>query len=456
MSETGRRRSRPSRKVKAVNLDPHLCQQARRARDARFDGRFFVAVRTTRIYCRPVCPAPAAKEANVVYYPTAFAAEAAGFRPCLRCRPETAPGAGLWLGTAPTVVRGLRLIDEGALDAGSVEQLAARLGVTGRHLRRLFLEHAGATPVRIAQTRRLQFAKRLLDETSLPLTEVAHASGFGSLGRLHAVVQATYGRSPGQLRLLHAPSSALRLTVHEPYDWSSLLAFLRARAIPGLEEVDDERYTRHWEDATITVRYAAPHLLLTVAGAAPRQWPDIVRRTRRLFDAAADPTLINETLAADPLLAPLVAARPGLRVPGAWDAFEIGVRAILGQQISVAGARTLAGRLLASFRKMPSPEQLADADLSSIGLPAARQQTLRAYARAVLDGNERLEGIPGIGPWTRAYYAMRALADPDAFPAGDLVLRKAAHCTEKELTQRAEAWRPWRAYAAVHLWRSQA
>ena len=205
MSETGRRRSRPSRKVKAVNLDPHLCQQARRARDVRFDGRFFVAVRTTRIYCRPVCPAPAAKEANVVYYPTAFAAEAAGFRPCLRCRPETAPGAGLWLGTAPTVARGLRLIEEGALDAGSVEQLAARLGVTGRHLRRLFLEHAGATPVRIAQTRRLQFAKRLLDETSLPLTEVAHASGFGSLTRFNAAFREKFDQAPRELRSSLSP-----------------------------------------------------------------------------------------------------------------------------------------------------------------------------------------------------------------------------------------------------------
>ncbi len=439
-----------------VNLDPHLCQQARRAKDARFDGKFFVAVRTTRIYCRPVCPAPAPKEENVGYYPSAFAAEAAGFRPCLRCRPETAPGTGLWLGTSPTVARGLRLIEEGALDSGDVEQLATRLGVTGRHLRRLFLEHAGATPVRVAQTQRLQFAKRLLDETSLPLTEVAYASGFGSLRRFHAVVQATYGRSPGELRKLRAPSSALRLPVREPYDWESLLAFLRARAIPGLEEVDDAQYTRFWDGATIKVRYSAPHLLLQVEGAAPRQWLEIVRRTRRLFDAAADPAVINETLSADPVLAPLVAARPGLRVPGAWDPFEIGIRAILGQQISVAGARTLAGRLLASFRRMPTPEQLADADLSTIGLTTARQETLRAYARAVLDGNERLEGVRGIGPWTRDYYAMRALADPDAFPAGDLVLRKAAGCTEKELTQRAEAWRPWRAYAALHLWRSQA
>ncbi|MFN9266914.1 MAG: AlkA N-terminal domain-containing protein [Acidobacteriota bacterium] len=344
-----------------MTLDPQLCQSARRARDPRFDGRFFVAVRTTRIYCRPVCPAPAAKEANVVYYLTAAAAEAAGFRPCLRCRPAA---------VQPPAIR---------------------------------------PPI-----------------APLPPTQ----------------------RPPAD--------SPLLLPVRQPYDWPSLLAFLRARAIPGLEEVDDHRYTRHCDDVTITVRYTAPHLLLHIEGATPHPSPDLLRRTRRLFDADADPLPIREALRTDPLLAPLLAARPGLRVPGAWDPFEIGIRAILGQQISVAGARTLAGRLLASFRKMPTPEQLADADLSSIGLPAARQQTLRAYARAVLDGNERLEGIRGIGPWTRAYYAMRALADPDAFPAGDLVLRKAAHCTEKQLAQRAEAWRPWRAYAAVHLWRSQA
>lgn len=436
-------------------LDPGLCQQARRSRDRRFDGRFFIAVRTTGIYCRPVCPAPSPKESNVTYYPSASSAEEAGFRPCLRCRPETAPGTSPWLGTAPTVSRALRLIEAGALDSGSLEALADRLGVSSRHLRRLFLEHLGASPVRVAQTQRLQFAKRLIDETTLPLTDVAYAAGFGSVRRFHAVVQALYGRSPSALRQLHRPGSALRLAVREPYDWDRLLAFLRARAIPGLEEVDDQQYRRRWAGTVVTVRYAAPHLLIQVEGASPHQWLDILRRVRHLFDVTADPEAINALLATDDLLRPLVLARPGLRVPGAWDPFEIGVRAILGQQVTVAGARTLAGRLVAQFGQMPTAEQLVEADLSAIGLPGSRQQTLRAYAQAVLDGNESLTSVRGIGPWTRDYYAMRALADPDAFPPGDLVLRKATGLSEKELTVRAEAWRPWRAYAALHLWNSQ-
>jgi len=441
--------------VGEVTLDPLLCQQVRRARDARFDGKIFIAVTSTGIYCRPVCPAPSPKESNVVYYSSAYAAEEAGFRPCLRCRPETAPGTAAWLGTSQTVSRGLRLIEGGALDTGSVEELADRLGVTGRHLRRLFVEHLGASPVRIAQTLRMQFAKRLIDETTMPLTEIAFAAGFGSVRRFHAVVQALYGRAPSALRKVHRPSSAFRLAVREPFDWPSILGFLRARAIPGVEEVDEEHYHRWWAGAEITIRFKAPYLLISIEGAKPGQWLDILRRVRRLFDVAADLDLINATLALDPLLRPLVEARPGLRVPGAWDPFEIGVRAILGQQVTVAGARTLAGRLVALFGQMPTAEQLAGADLLTIGLPGSRQETLRAYARAVLAQNETLENVRGIGPWTRDYYAMRALGEPDAFPAGDLVLRKATGLTEKQLLARAEAWRPWRAYAALHIWRGQ-
>lgn len=441
--------------MREVTLDPLLCQQVRRARDARFDGKIFIAVASTGIYCRPVCPAPSPKEANVVYYGSAYAAEAAGFRPCLRCRPETAPGTTPWLGTSQTVARGLRLIEGGALDTGSVEDLADRLGVTGRHLCRLFVEHLGAPPVRIAQTLRMQFAKRLIDETTMPLTDIAYAAGFGSVRRFHAVVQALYGRAPSALRKVHRPSSAFRLAVREPFDWASLLGFLRARAIPGLEEVDETMYRRWWAGAEVTIHFRAPQLLVSIEGANPGQWLDILRRVRRLFDVAADLDVINATLSLDPLLRPLVLARPGLRVPGAWDAFEIGVRAILGQQVTVAGARTLAGRLVASFGQMPTAEQLAEADLSTIGLPGSRRETLRTYARAVLAQNETLENVRGIGPWTRDYYAMRALGEPDAFPGGDLVLRKATGLTEKQLLVRAEAWRPWRAYAALHIWRGQ-
>ena len=347
------------------------------------------------------------------------------------------------------------LIEGGALDTGSVEDLADRLGVTGRHLCRLFVEHLGAPPVRIAQTLRMQFAKRLIDETTMPLTDIAYAAGFGSVRRFHAVVQALYGRAPSALRKVHRPSSAFRLAVREPFDWASLLGFLRARAIPGLEEVDETMYRRWWAGAEVTIHFRAPQLLVSIEGANPGQWLDILRRVRRLFDVAADLDVINATLSLDPLLRPLVLARPGLRVPGAWDAFEIGVRAILGQQVTVAGARTLAGRLVASFGQMPTAEQLAEADLSTIGLPGSRRETLRTYARAVLAQNETLENVRGIGPWTRDYYAMRALGEPDAFPGGDLVLRKATGLTEKQLLVRAEAWRPWRAYAALHIWRGQ-
>ena len=307
----------------------------------------------------------------------------------------------------------------------------------------------------MAQTLRMQFAKRLIDETTMPLTEIAFAAGFGSVRRFHAVVQAQYGRAPSELRKVHRPASAFRLAVREPFDWASMLGFLRARAIPGVEEVDETMYRRWWAGAEITIRFQAPHLLISMDGASRGQWLDILRRVRRLFDVAADLDVINATLSLDPLLRPLVLARPGLRVPGAWDPFEIGVRAILGQQVTVAGARTLAGRLVAAYGQMPTAAQLVDADLSAIGLPGSRQETLRAYARAVLAQNETLENVRGIGPWTRDYYAMRALGEPDAFPAGDLVLRKATGLNEKQLLARAEGWRPWRAYAALHIWRGQ-
>lgn len=467
-------------------LDRETCRKARLARDPRFDGRFFIGVRTTRIFCRPICPARSPREENVEYYPSAAAASAAGLRPCLRCRPECAPGTPAWNGSSTTVARALREISEGALDDAGVRSLADRLGVGDRHLRRLFVEHLGAPPVAVAQTHRLLSAKRLLNDTDLPVTAIALASGFGSVRRFNDAFRKTWNRSPRELRKTRRPSSAagLRFRLHyrPPFDWNASLAFLASRAIPGVECVSDGVYRRSIAlsgvPGSIEVAHRDSEVILDVHHPDPGNLLAIVSRVRRLFDLDADPLAIAACLEADPLLRPLVRARRGLRVPGAWDAFELGIRAILGQQVSVAGASTLAGRLAARFGRpfdgepmgvthlFPSAGDLADADVASIGLPRQRAQTLRAFAAAVTRGEilldnrsapdelrKQLQSIGGIGAWTAGYIALRAFGDPDAFPSGDLMLLRAASArTTPELERRAERWRPWRAYAALHLW----
>ena len=477
--------------VADMEADAKIFERARRARDARFDGRFFIGVITTGIYCRPVCPAPPPKPANVRFFPSAAAAAQAGFRPCLRCRPESSPGTPAWLGSSTTVSRALKLIAHGSLDTGSVEDLADRLGIGSRHLRRLFLQYLGATPVAVAQTRRLHFAKKLIDETALPMTEVAFAAGFGSIRRFNAAFQALYGRAPSELRRI-GPQTVdaatpneyrFRLAFRPPYDWRALLVFLARRVTPGVESVSDHAYRR-----TISVEGVSgflearpvegvPCLELRVHFPDPRSLLGILERARRMFDLGADPAVIHRHLRHDPLLTKVVARRPGLRVPGAWDGFELAVRAVLGQQVTVKGADTLAGRLAEKFGArtshgllFPSAEALAEADFGRIGLTQARARTLRELARAVcretitFAGARSLDSfvkeftaIPGIGEWTAHYVAMRALGEPDAFPAGDLGLQRAvagskSRLTAKELTLRAEAWRPWRAYAAMYLW----
>jgi AraC family transcriptional regulator, regulatory protein of adaptative response / DNA-3-methyladenine glycosylase II len=460
-----------------MELDRRACERAARSRDPRFDGRFFIGVKTTGIYCRPICPAPAPRRENVTYYPTAAAAAAAGLRPCLRCRPEAAPGTPGWMGTSAIVSRALRLIGEGALDESGVEQLALRVGVTDRHLRRLFLAHLGATPLDVAITRRLHFAKKLIDETTLPFTEVALAAGFGSVRRFNGAIQRTYARTPSALRRLHRPAAAeephcyrLRLAYRPPYDWEALLAFLRARAIPGVERADAASYRRTIElggvAGRIVVRPApsGPALELEVHFADPRRLLSIVERVRRVFDLGADPAVIASHLGGDRLLGPLLARHPGLRAPGAWDAFELAVRAILGQQISVAAASTMAGRLAARFgapglaadeRLFPTPDRLAQAPIEEVGVVRVRAEAIRALARAAAGGAlpAPLQAIHGVGEWTEQYVALRAGGDTDAFPSGDLVLRRVAGVrTARELALRAEAWRPWRAYAVILLW----
>jgi AraC family transcriptional regulator of adaptative response / DNA-3-methyladenine glycosylase II len=478
----------------AVLLDHEVCDRARLARDARFDGRFFIGVLTTGIYCRPICPAPDSKRQNVRYYPSAAAAAEAGFRPCLRCRPEAAPGTPAWLGTSATVRRALRLIHEGALDGEGVEELAERLGVSSRHLHRLFIEHVGASPLAVAQTRRLHFAKHLINDTQLPMTDIAMASGFGSLRRFNDAFRRTYKRAPRELRRERKGAErqdalTLKLSYRPPYDWDAILAFFATRAIPGVERVTADSYARtvcvNGAGGWIEVRPVAKAdaLELVVHDLEPAALLSISQRVRQMFDLGAEPDEVRRVLKQDKLLAPLLRRRPGLRVPGAWDPFELSVRAVLGQQVSVAAARTFATRIVAAHgtplastaegltHLFPEPKALAAADLSAVGLTRRRTATLAALstgvfkgevcfssAAAMEDARDALLQVPGIGAWTAEYVALRALADPDAFPAGDLVLQRVAggrrRLTEKALRERAEAWRPWRAYAVMHLWRS--
>jgi AraC family transcriptional regulator, regulatory protein of adaptative response / DNA-3-methyladenine glycosylase II len=473
-----------------MDLDPQICLQARLTRDARFDGRFFIGVRSTRIYCRPICPVRTVKEENVRYFPTAAAAAEAGYRPCLRCRPELSPGCPAWLGTSTTVSRALRLIGESALEGERVEMLAARLGIGSRQLRRLFVRHLGASPASVMNTRRLHFAKKLIDETRLPMSEIAAASGFGSVRRFNAAFRKTYQRTPGQIRRLKSfgPSRPeneylFRLHFRPPFHWQTLLRFLAQRAIPGVEVVQSECYRRTISLNGLTgaicvaLDKAGAALIVRIRFPEPRWLLVIIERIRRLFDLAADPPEISALLINDPLFAKSIVTMPGLRVPGCWDGFELAVRVVLGQQISVSSANTFAGRLVQAFgtqitasnsltHLFPTAEVLADADVAGIGLTKRRAETIRLLARAVSEGRinfgavhnveefqSALRAIPGIGSWTADYIAMRALEDPDAFPAADLgLLRGASLPNERRLSQRAEAWRPWRAYAAMYLW----
>ncbi len=483
-----------------MDMDDDACYRAIETRDRRFDGRLFVAVKTTGIYCRPFCPAPTPKRQNVRFFPTAAAAQEAGFRPCLRCRPETSPELAFWRGASNTVSRALGLIEAGALDDGNVEALATRLGLGERQLRRLFRQHLGASPVSIAQTRRILLAKQLVQDTRLPMTEIAMAAGFGSIRRFNETFRQLYKRPPNALRRAgvveeSAGAVTVRLGYRPPYDWQAMLSFLRARAIPGVEAVSNNRYAR-------TIAIGDTHGVLVVEPAEQnclqatvrigdlRSLPAIIARVRRVFDLAADPVAIGAHLSQDPRLAPLVAARPGLRVPGAWDGFELAVRAVLGQQITVSAATALAGKLVLAFgapladaasckqgltHVFPTPRQLAQADLSVIGMPNARRMALASLAAAVAadpaifgprrsldEAIAQLRSLAGIGEWTAQYIAMRELREPDAFPAADVGLLRTMRDalgirpTPAVLLARAEKWRPWRAYAALHLWASDA
>jgi AraC family transcriptional regulator of adaptative response / DNA-3-methyladenine glycosylase II len=485
-----------------MDIEPEICYRAVKARDARFDGRFFTAVRTTGIYCRPICPATAPKAENCLFFSCAAAAQEAGFRPCLRCRPELSPDLLHELSKTAVVARALRLIDEGLLDSCSIEDLATKLGMGERQLRRLFQEELGASPLVVAQTKRILLAKQLLIETGLSMTDVAMASGFGSIRRFNDVIRREFSRMPSDLR--RSRTSAVRETIsvalpfRPPYNWQAIVEFLKMRATPGVEEVSDLCYMRtislNGINGVIKVEPELDNncLRLTIQSPQLILLPQIVSRVKRMFDCSANMESIDDHLKGDRKLAAVINKDPGVRVPGTWDKFELAIRAILGQQISVRAATTLAGRMASSFGQpldstpdsdvnagagavlkflFPSAQALSVGDLTTIGLTKARAAAISALSAAVAEDPELLDRftglsdavsklcrLPGIGEWTAQYIAMRALREPDAFPSTDLVLLQAmadeSIDTSTQLLKRAESWRPWRAYAAMYLWRS--
>jgi AraC family transcriptional regulator of adaptative response / DNA-3-methyladenine glycosylase II len=478
-----------------LGLAPNRCYRAVLARDARYDGRFFTCVKTTGIYCRPICPARPPKRENCCFVPTAAAAQTAGYRPCLRCRPESAPDFDAWRGASATVSRALKLIETGALDGWNVTELAERLNIGDRQLRRLFREHVGATPIHVAQTRRVLLAKQLIHQTDLSMIQVAMASGFGSVRRFNETFQQLYQRPPAELRrrttsVSSSPKIELLLPYRPPYDWDSMLQFLRRRAVTGIETVNDHCYARVVELGGVTGSIQIDHapeksaLRAVVRFAKLSALPNIIARIRRMFDLSADPVAIEAALATDPMLAPLLAAKPGVRVPGAWDPFEIAVRAVLGQQVSVTAATRLAGRIVAALGRriddenestglthaFPAPEKFTLRALAGLGITTARAAAIAGIASAFIADRtlfdprrdlaetvSRLCDLPGVGEWTAQYIAMRALGESDAFLAGDVgVQRRFAidgrRPTSQQLLRYADRWRPWRAYAMVHLW----
>jgi len=471
-------------------LDHAACYQALKARDSRFDGRFFVAVSSTGIYCRPVCTVKTPKAQNCLFFPSAAAAEAHAYRPCLRCRPELAPGNASVDANARLAQAAASMIEDGLLNDASIEALARQLDVTDRHLRRVFQSELGVSPVAYAQTHRLLLAKRLLTDTTLSVTAVAMASGFGSLRRFNALFRSRYRLSPSDLRKRvrvsgSADTLTFQLSYRPPLDWNALLRFLGKRAIAGVEQIDANCYRRTVRIQRAEKQHAgwisvAPAsrqrtLEVQVSASLVAVIPGVLARIKRLFDLACDPAQIAAALG------PLAAARPGLRLPGAFDGFEIAVRAILGQQITVTAARTLAGRFAAAFgeacvtpsaslnRLFPSAAAIASlrvSDIAVLGIIGARANAIIGLARAleagVLDLQpgaavdttiRNLRGMPGIGEWTAQYIAMRALSWPDAFPHTDYgVLKAMGEKNPRRAIERASAWRPWRAYAVMHLW----
>ena len=463
------------------DLKPEVCWQAAYSRDARFDGRFFAGAVTTRVYCRSTCPMPFARASNIVWFASAAAAESAGFHPCRRCRSSASPGTPAWTGTSAVVSRAMRLIAAGALDQGNIEGLAGRVGLGSRHLRRLFVEHLGASPTRIAITRRVHFARSLIEETDLPITQVAACAGFRSIRQFNHAMRATTGESPSELRRTRGASQVLtqrhdlviQLAYRPPFDWSGLLSFLAQQQIAGVESVESNCYRRtieiNGEEGAIEVRQDTRECQLLVNVELPRyeSLMQVVERVRRIFDLSADPLQIARQLSLDEQLNPSITANPGLRVPGIWDGFEAAVRAILGECLANDAPNAALTRLALRFGRpvktsspglthvFPGPEELAEVDLAAARIRDKPASTIRALARAVLKGDltfevsmnlqdaiARVRAVPGVSLPMAEYIAMRAFGEPDAFP----VSKDTFSCS-------TDRWRPWRAYAAMHLYR---
>lgn len=468
------------------------CYQAAQSRDPRFDGWFFTAVTSTGIYCRPSCPAMTPKRENVRFYPSAAAAQQAGFRACKRCRPDASPGSPQWDGRADVVARAMRLIADGVVDRAGVPGLADRLGYSVRQLQRMLSAELGAGPIAIARAQRAQTARVLIETTTLSMTEIAFAAGFSSVRQFNDTIRAVFATAPTELRGRrgHAASPrdssstlVLRLPFRRPFCPDNLFGHLAATAVAGVEEVRGETYRRTLRlahgPAIVELTPAAEHVVCRVTLSDLRDLTTAIARCRWLLDLDADPIAVDELLRSDSALAPALAANQGRRVPRCVDGAELAVRAVLGQQVSTAAARTHAARIVARYGEpvadprgglthlFPTPEALEEVELA---MPASRQRTLVALLDALrtrrlsLDpGCDRTEAgsvlssLPGFGPWTIAVIAMRALGDPDAFPVADLGVRRGAEalglpCTPIALSARAERWRPWRAYAVQYLW----
>ncbi|MBA3411608.1 MAG: DNA-3-methyladenine glycosylase 2 family protein [Geodermatophilaceae bacterium] len=490
-------------------LDSERCYRAVSSRDGRFDGWFFVGVHTTGIYCRPSCPARTPLPHNVSYYPVAAAAQAAGFRACRRCRPDAAPGSPEWNVRADAVGRAMRLIADGTVDRVGVPGLAAVLGYSERHLHRLLVAELGVGALGLARAQRAQTARVLIETTEMSFADVTFAAGFRSIRQFNETVRAIFARTPGELRsgsrtARTAPGViSLRLAHRAPYDQAALLAFFAGHQVREVEEVVGGTYRRVLDlahgPATVELTPQETFTQCVLRLDDVRDLPAAVASCRRILDADSDPIAVHDALRADPVLGPLIARRPGLRVPGAADAAELAVRAVIGQQVSIAGAMTLTSRLVRTLGTslttpdsglthiFPRPEAIAGADLSGLGMTNARQRTLHDLAGALAEGSiclaigvdrreavEGLQRLRGIGPWTAAYVAMRGLSDPDVFLGGDLILRRAldalagegsgrcdsdqvavAPIGERAANDRALSWRPWRSYAVMHLWVQQ-
>ena len=475
-------------------LDFERCYRAVESRDARFDGWFITAVRTTGIYCRPSCPTPVRpKRENVSFYPTAAAAQLAGYRACKRCRPDASPGSPEWNVRGDLVGRAMRLIADGTVDRDGVAGLARRLAVSERHLHRLLLGELGAGPLAIARAQRAQTARVLIETTDLPFTDVAFAAGFESIRQFNDTVREVFALTPTALRtagrrradIAHGVLT-LRLPYRPPLDWSALSAWLRVRALPGVAEVNGRIYRRTLRlprgAGVVALEPVDTHIQCTLRLESMADLTSAVRQCRRLLDLDSDPLSVVEVLSKDRRLSSVVKKHPGLRAPGAVDGTELAIQAVFGQQVSLAAARTLASRLVTAHGDVikiadptlthlfPHAAAIAEADLARLGVPATRRATLRGLARAVAGGTlaldpgadrnetyQQLLQVPGIGDWTAGYIVMRALGDPDTFLASDLGIKKAGvrlgiGSNPRAISEHAAAWRPWRSYATHQLW----